>query len=104
MTTKFISQLCSSKGFQTGTGATITFVTLIAIYSLAIVISLPGLAISPILANLQKIFPKVSEFELQMLESLPSLVIIPTSISLVLGLSYWCYYFMKVNKKAKKIL
>lgn len=77
MKDKFISELESSKGFHTGTGATITFTTLVAIYSLAIVTSLPGLAVSPILAELQKVFPKASEFKLQMLESLPSLVIIP---------------------------
>lgn len=77
MTNKFLSQLTSSKGLQTRTGATITLTTLVAIYSLAMVISLPGLAVSPILSELQKVFPNVSEFELQMLESLPSLVIIP---------------------------
>lgn len=77
MANKFLTQLRSSKGLQTGTGATITLTTLIAIYSLAMVTSLPGLAVSPILSELQKAFPKVSEFELQMLESLPSLVIIP---------------------------
>ena len=57
--------------------ATITLATLIAIYSLAVVISLPGLAVSPILSDIKKAFPSVSDFELQMLESLPSLVIIP---------------------------
>ncbi len=51
--------------------------TLIAIYSLAIITSLPGLAISPIMDDLKTVFPHVSNFKLQMLESLPSLVIIP---------------------------
>lgn len=74
---KFIAELRSVKGFKTGTGATITLPTLIAIYSLAMVTSLPGLAVSPILSDLQKVFSGASEFELQMLESLPSLVVIP---------------------------
>lgn len=71
------NKLLSARSFKTGTGATITLPTLIAIYSLAMVASLPGLAVSPILADLHLIFPNTSDFELQMLESLPSLVIIP---------------------------
>ena len=39
--------------------------------------SLPGLAISPILGDLNKIFPKATDLEIQMLTSLPSLLIIP---------------------------
>lgn len=77
MKNNILSELRSKNGLQTGTGATITLVTLIAIYSLSIVTSLPGLAVSPILAELQHAFPKSTEFELQMLESLPSLIIIP---------------------------
>ena len=77
MASKFISQLRSTKGFKHGTGAPITLPTLIAIYSLAMITALPGLAVSPILADLHHVFPDVSDFELQMLESLPSLVIIP---------------------------
>jgi MFS family permease len=41
------------------------------------IVSLPGLAVSPILDDMQHIFPKASELEVQMLESLPSLMIIP---------------------------
>ena len=73
MTNKLISKIRISSSFKNG----ISLPTLIAIYSLAMVTSLPGLAVSPILNDLHKVFPKVSEFELQMLESLPSLVIIP---------------------------
>lgn len=71
------SKLRSPEGFTTGTGATITLATLLAIYSLSMVTSLPGLAVSPILAQLQQAFPHASQLEIQMLESLPSLIIIP---------------------------
>ena len=60
----------------TGKGS-ISLVTLIAILSISAVVSLPGLAISPILSDLDKIFPSASELEVEMLESLPSLLIIP---------------------------
>ena len=50
---------------------------LIAIWSISAVTSLPGLAISPILGDLNNIFPKASDLEIQMLTSLPSLLIIP---------------------------
>lgn len=65
------------KNIPTGTTATITLTTLIAIYSLSVVQSLPGLAIAPILGQLEDVFRTASQFEIQMLESLPSLVIIP---------------------------
>lgn len=61
---------------STGKGQ-ITLIVLIAIWSVSAVVSLPGLAISPILGDLTKIFPKASELEIQMLTSLPSLLIIP---------------------------
>lgn len=60
----------------TGKGQ-ITLIVLVAIWSVSAVVSLPGLAISPILGDLTKIFPKASELEIQMLTSLPSLLIIP---------------------------
>ena len=41
------------------------------------VTSLPGLAISPILGDLKNIFKDASDLELQMLESLPSFIIVP---------------------------
>ena len=52
-------------------------VVLLAIWSVSAIASLPGLAISPILGDLNKVFPKVTDLEIQMLTSLPSLLIIP---------------------------
>ena len=60
----------------TGKG-TISLKTLIAIWSISAVTSLPGLAVSPILGDMNNIFPKASDLEIQMLTSLPSLLIIP---------------------------
>lgn len=61
---------------DTGKGR-IPLVALVAIWSVSAIVSLPGLAISPILDDMQSIFPHASELEVQMLESLPSLMIIP---------------------------
>lgn len=61
---------------NTGKG-TMPLVALIAILSISAIVSLPGLAISPILDDLESIFPHASELEVEMLESLPSLMIIP---------------------------
>ena len=61
---------------QTGKG-TIPLMTLIAIWSISLVVNLPGLAVSPILGNLDKIFPHTSELEIQLLTVLPNLLIIP---------------------------
>lgn len=61
---------------KTGKGD-ISLITLIAIWSVSAVTSLPGLAISPILGDMNNIFPKASDLEIQMLTSLPSLLIIP---------------------------
>lgn len=61
---------------NTGKG-TIPFVTLVAILSVSAIVSLPGLAISPILDDISHIFPHSTELEVSMLESLPSLMIIP---------------------------
>lgn len=61
---------------KTGKG-TISLAVLLAIWSVSAVMSLPGLAISPILGDLNHIFPKASDLEIQMLTSLPSLLIIP---------------------------
>ncbi len=60
----------------TGKG-TITLPVLLAIWSVSAVTSLPGLAVSPILGDLNTIFPSASNLEIQMLTSLPSLLIIP---------------------------
>ena len=61
---------------KTGKG-TITLTALVAIWSISAIVSLPGLAVSPILDDIDKLFPKASELEVSMLESLPSLMIIP---------------------------
>lgn len=61
---------------QTGQG-TITLITLVAIWSISALTALPGLAISPILGKLSVIFPHATELDIQMLSSLPSLLIIP---------------------------
>lgn len=61
---------------STGRG-TIPLVTLIAIWSVSALTSLPGLAVSPILGRLSTIFPHATELDIQMLTSLPSLLIIP---------------------------
>ena len=55
---------------QTGRGT-------IPIWSISALTSLPGLAVSPILGDLTKIFPKATDLDIQMLTSLPSLLIIP---------------------------
>lgn len=61
---------------QTGQGS-IPLITLIAIWSISALTSLPGLAVSPILGDLTKIFPEATDLDIQMLTSLPSLLIIP---------------------------
>lgn len=61
---------------KTGKG-TISLWVLLAIWSVSAIASLPGLAISPILGDLNHIFPKATDLEIQMLTSLPSLLIIP---------------------------
>jgi len=61
---------------NTGQG-TIPLITLIGIWSISALTSLPGLAVSPILGELSTIFPHATELDIQMLTSLPSLLIIP---------------------------
>lgn len=61
---------------NTGKG-TIPLMTLIAIWSISLTVNLPGLAITPTLGNLDKIFPHTSELEIQLLTVLPNLFIIP---------------------------
>ncbi len=63
-------------GVRTGKGL-ITLWTLLAIWSISTITSLPGLAVTPILGDLDTIFPHVSDLEIQMLSSLPNLLIIP---------------------------
>lgn len=61
---------------ETGQG-TITLKTMISVWTISAIISLPGLAVSPILGSLTKIFPHATDIEIQMLSSIPSLMIIP---------------------------
>lgn len=61
---------------KTGKGV-LPLAALVAIWSVSAIVSLPGLAISPILDDLESIFPEASHLEVEMLESLPSLLIIP---------------------------
>ncbi len=61
---------------ETGQGR-IPLITLLGIWSISALNALPGLAVSPILGDLTKIFPHASELDIQMLSSLPSLMIIP---------------------------
>ena len=62
---------------KTGSGTSIGLLTLCAIYSVSVVISLPGLAISPILGELEHVFPHATQFQLQLLATISSLVVIP---------------------------
>lgn len=48
-----------------------------SIMSLALIVNLPGLAVSPMLDNLKIIFPHVSNLETQLLTMLPNVLIIP---------------------------
>lgn len=61
---------------NTGKGS-ISLMTVIAIWSLSLVVNLPGLAITPVLAHLNRIFPHTSQLEIQLLTVLPNLMIIP---------------------------
>lgn len=61
---------------KTGRGF-IPLITLIGIWSISALTSLPGLAISPMLGKLSEVFPNSTELDIQMLTSLPSLLIIP---------------------------
>ena len=64
------------EGIYTGKGV-ITIVALVGIWSVAALTSLPGLAVSPISEKLLAVFPMATDLEIQMLTTLPSLLIIP---------------------------
>lgn len=61
---------------NTGRG-TIPLIILVGIWSISALNALPGLAVSPILGQLSVIFPHATELDIQMLSSLPSLLVIP---------------------------
>lgn len=52
--------------------------TLVAILSLSLVVNLPGLAVTPMLGTLAKVFPDTTQLEKQLLTMLPNLLIIPS--------------------------
>jgi MFS family permease len=52
--------------------------TLAAILSLSLVVNLPGLAVTPMLGTLSKVFPDTTQLEKQLLTMLPNLLIIPS--------------------------
>lgn len=51
--------------------------TLLAILSISLVVNLPGLAVTPMLGSLSKVFPSATQLEKQLLTILPNLLIIP---------------------------
>lgn len=61
---------------KTGKGP-ISLMVVIAIWSLSLAVDLPGLAITPMLDSLNKIFGNVSHLEVQLLTVLPNVLIIP---------------------------
>lgn len=64
------------KKIFTGKGY-IPIVTLIAIWSISLVVDLPGLAITPIMGQLDRVFPHATHLEIQMLSVLPNFIVIP---------------------------
>lgn len=64
------------KKYATGKGY-ITLWALLGIWSVSALTSLPGLAVSPVSDKLSLIFPGTSELDIQLLTTLPSLLIIP---------------------------
>ena len=64
------------KYVETGSGQ-LPFITLVSILSISLVVNLPGLAVSPLMDELDKVFPTVSKLEIQLLTILPNLFIIP---------------------------
>ena len=55
----------------------LSVMTYAAIMSISLVVNLPGLAVTPMLGTLSKIFPDTSQLEKQLLTVLPNLLIIP---------------------------
>ena len=53
------------------------FISLIAILSVSLAVNLPGMAISPLMGDLTKVFPTASHLEIQLLSILPNFVVIP---------------------------
>ena len=53
------------------------FISLIEILSVSLAVNLPGMAISPLMGDLTKVFPTASHLEIQLLSILPNFVVIP---------------------------
>lgn len=64
------------KRIPTGKG-TIPLLTLLAIWSISLVVDLPGLAISPVISVIGTVFPGVTHLESQLLEVMPNFFIFP---------------------------
>lgn len=64
------------KLINTGKGK-ITILTLLAIWSISLVVDLPGLAITPVMSDIDKIFPHATHLEIQLLSVLPNFCILP---------------------------
>lgn len=64
------------KKIPTGKGY-IPLLTLLAIWSISLVVDLPGLAISPLMSVIDRVFPGVTHLESQLLEILPNFFIFP---------------------------
>ena len=64
------------KLINSGSGK-IPLISLLAILSISLTVNLPGLAITPIMGELQDLFPGSTRLEIQLLTVLPNLVIIP---------------------------
>ncbi len=75
MTNNLLKQYRIMKQIVTGK-APISFITLAAILSLSLVVNLPGLAITPMLDTLNKVFPHSTQLEAQLLTTLPNVRII----------------------------
>ena len=64
-------------GISNGKGAMIPFITVFVVYWIYIMNSLPGLAVAPLLGDLNSVFPHASDLSIQMLNFIPSLLCIP---------------------------
>ena len=64
-------------GIQNGKGAVIPFITVFVVYWIYIMNSLPGLALAPLLGDLNTVFPHASDLSNQMLNNMPTLLCIP---------------------------
>ncbi|MCH5318758.1 MAG: MFS transporter [Paramuribaculum sp.] len=61
---------------ESGSGK-VPLLSLIAILAISLTVNLPGLAISPIMAKLNEVFPHATKLEVQLLNVLPNFVTIP---------------------------